>query len=770
MPNQIQYLTSNDAVDGIVEAVCSAKAGEAPFALVLGSGFSFGLVPTTRELVEECLPLWLHAKGDRASYAKLKQEPTRDRRKIAADFWEQFVVRNRPKGCVLTLHPQTHLPTNFAEAYQAVFSHQYDGAVNTPKLARQLQRDLMQLDKPRLNAAHFLLASILGVQHGGLRNPALFKAQAAFCRLILTTNFDPFLQIALQAVNQLYFMSDTPELGISSEIYDAAMDAVHLVYLHGSVHRRKQAATAEEIAELKRKNAQALKPVLERHGVIVLGYSGWDDVLVEALAACDDFDNRLYWCGREENPLTPGAFGDRVQQILTKSTSRYVKIETAGRFMSQLCSRLVYGLPRLIDNPIGQLRDLLTNIDLKELQDSSTEPVTTASSPAHPSSSTMASTAGSQSVPKSVEIDFHECKETTLAILHEAENYFITRRRQPAIEKLSTGTQGTSRGRGSTPSSASPADSPASVRLDPRQALLLAGFAFNATNYQEAIDVCDKILRDTKQLTIDEECRLLNLRGEARYFSNQANDAVADWSMVISKDQAPVKQVSRALFNRAVAYGDLQETERELADYERLINDLPDAPVEQVASALYNRGVIAGQQGYLEKSVADFSRVIDDLKGVSDVQLAGALYNRGVNFGKLGQRDQAWEDYTRVIDNLPLAPLEQIATARGNRGWLAYEKKDFEKFKQDSQAALQLQPQLGYIAFNLALAHLALGQDDEALKLYQQAIQQFPADIRVARNDIEQAVRDWLPQIRAQPILNLLSAASDDTQRSSPDA
>ena len=57
----IQILAEIEAVERIVETVQQAQSGEAPFALILGSGFSFGLVPTARELVTESLPLWMKA-------------------------------------------------------------------------------------------------------------------------------------------------------------------------------------------------------------------------------------------------------------------------------------------------------------------------------------------------------------------------------------------------------------------------------------------------------------------------------------------------------------------------------------------------------------------------------------------------------------------------------------------------------------------------------------------------------------------------------------
>ena len=791
-------LNSENAIKRIVAALEKAESGRAPFVLVLGSGFSFGLVPTTKELVQDCIPLWMKANCDKDAYRSLKQRSDIERRSIAAEFWQNFVGQNLDSGCSLKLDPQTKLPIDFAQAYKDAFSENYLGALPLPVDARKLQRELMQLEKPRLNAAHFFLASILGVQPGGIRDRNLFKTASAFSRLILTTNFDPFLQIALQSVNQLYFMSDTPDLGFGSEIHDSAVDSVHLVYLHGSIHRRKQAASEEEIKELKTKNAQVLKPVLERHGVIVIGYSGWDDVVVDALEACDGFDYGLYWCGREDDPTKPGAFGSRVPEILKKRNAHYVKIDSAGKFMSHLCSRLVGGLPRLIDNPIGQLRELLTNIDLQELKNS------TATTSASVTSTTTAGLSQiSPTLLATTGIDFHAYKESTLGLLKSAEDYFYATRSQSeaasteaseiasASGNISALTRGddVSRARTVVPTSnreiareidaeeeecevgfeieamrgsgeQGPARegtaSTAPPPLTPQQKFQLAAFAFSSANYDESLKFCDQLLSEPGQLSLEQECQLRNMRGEMKYFRDELREAIEDWNAIVDRAQAPIAELARALFNRGVAHGELGDTAQEIADYSRLIDSLPTAPTATMARALYNRGSIMGRVENADQAIADFSRVIDDLKDVSIEQLALTLYNRGVAYGWKGDNAQAWSDYSRVIDDLPGAPVDQIATSMGNRAWLSYLKRDYESFYQESVRALQVQPQLGYVAFNIGLALLALGRDREAEEQYRQAASKFPADLATARHDLEQAQKDWLTTDRAQPVLAIL--------------
>lgn len=689
----IQHLPEQEALDQIVEVVLRAKKGKAPFALVLGSGFSRGLVPTARELVTESLPLWMMPGGREGTDQGLTAV---ERAEAARDFWRKFVERNLKNGLTVKLDSATGLPEDNGEAYRAAFSPRYSGAVGAPAEAREFQRAMMQLTKPRLNAAHFLLASLLGTQPGKTRDSSLFRAQAAFSRLILTTNFDPFLQTALQSVNRLYFMSDTPELGVGDEIFDDDTDAIHLVYLHGSIHRRSQAATDEEIQRLKERNARTLAPVLKRHGVIVLGYSGWDDAIVAALAACDDFDYRLYWCGLESDPLAKGAFGKGVADVLRKNAAFYVQSAGAGNFMAQLCTGLVKGNPRLIDNPIAQLIELLDIIDLKELEEVK-PPVSSAPGTPQLLQSANAATAVVQA------------KESTIERLKLAEQVFLGEVSTQSLVDTSP-TQ--------PPAPGSPVTD-AGVDGKIQQLLSSAQLALSLGNSEGCEKLCNEGLA-LPNLKTSERIQFLMLRAFAHYLLGHTTNAVEDWSSVIELPDAPVLQVAKALYNRGATWGLKGETDKALADYTRVIEQLPDAPAEQLAQALYNRGVIWGEKGETDKELADYTRVIEQLSG---------------------------------------APVEQVANALGNRGWSNYQKNDFAGFLADTEAALSKESTLEFAAFNLGLALLAAGRDADALAAYRAAGERFPESVeKLALEDLREATKKWLTIERAEPVIQLLKS------------
>jgi tetratricopeptide (TPR) repeat protein len=712
----VKKLSLETALDQIEECLDLAQPGEAPFVLVLGSGFSHGLVPTARELVNESLPLWRRWKkaGTNTQFHEFcKAVSPQDRNAFAREFWDEFIEKNNVFAR-LSVDTSTGLPLNTSEAYKLAFDHTLLKGVGDPTSAREFQRDLMRLDDPRLNAAHFLLGSLLGVQPGKRRTSAHFKRQAAFSRLILTTNFDPFLQIALQMVNRLYFMSDTPELGVNDEIFDDEIDAIHLVYLHGSVHRRAQHATEESIHKLKVKNAHTLSPVLKKRGIIVLGYSGWDDTLVEALSGCDTFGHRLYWCGLREDPFPGNSYGPRVKDILDKSSAFYVHTPGgAGKFMALLFNRLVNGIPRLLDNPIVQLREMIETINLRELDSA---PTTIPTDPQQP-------------IIDSAEKDaFCKAFARTLRGLKSIENDFMSICSGEKILELRSKIEKTHRG-------------------NFEGFLIKISLTAAMGNHEEVL----KLVREAREmgdLDSNENAELLKISFVAEYHLEQFDECLASLTDLIAIPSRPVEEIAKALFNRGLVYGQQEDTDKAFADYTHVIDQLPGAPAEQVVLSLVSRGILLGKRGETDKALADYTRAIDQLPGVPAAHLAVALVNRGFIFAQKGETEKALADFTRVVDQLPGAPVEQIAKALINRGVLFKRKgetnktlADFNRVIDQLPGALDKEIAMGLVSRGVVFEQK--GETNKALADFTRVIDQVQgapaeqiAEALISRGDI----------------------------------
>jgi tetratricopeptide (TPR) repeat protein len=105
---------------------------------------------------------------------------------------------------------------------------------------------------------------------------------------------------------------------------------------------------------------------------------------------------------------------------------------------------------------------------------------------------------------------------------------------------------------------------------------------------------------------------------------------------------------------------------------------------------------IGNQKGETEKALADYTRVIEQLPGAPVEQVAAALVNRGATWGQKGETEKALADFTRVVEQLPGAPVEEVAKALGARGWMRYLKDDFLAFLTDTEAALNKPPIFGF--------------------------------------------------------------------------
>lgn len=630
--SDIRKMNATEAVERIADTLDICLEGVAPYALVLGSGFSHGLVPTAREIVESCIPLWLEARKRGVPYEEL--ESSAEKNHIAASYWKRFLTEN-PESKIL-LSETNGLPKNYVVAYQQAFSCDSRGALEVPAIARDFQKYFISVERFKLNPAHFLLASILGSQPLGSRIKHDFKVQSPLSDLILTTNFDPFLQIALQMVNQLYFMSDTPDLGLELEFTEQNKEAIHLVYVHGSIHRRSQKASETDIKAIKEKNGKALLPALQKRGVIVLGYSGWDDAIVEALSECPDYQYNLYWCGLEDDPEQEGAFGPKVLEILRKPSACYVKIDHADGFINQLHNALLKDNPRILSKPMAHTMDLLEKIDLTPLEKEK-----------------------SQLSSDGKEMSLQEVKEEVLNKLRRIENDHFEE------SELKEGGY--------------------SFKEDKLASLLQkAQLSSILSNYDQAIEEYEEIL-NIKTLSNQQKAKAYLQLGNTYYRNGLLEKAISAYTSCLTYDSSELK--AKALFNRGVIYGHKGKIGKQLADYSRII-EMIDLPVEQKAKTLFNRGALYGHKGEVEKELSDYSRVIE-MVNAPNLHKAKALTNRGIRYGQKREVEKELADFTQVIEMQELA-AEHKTLALYNRGVAHGHNGEVEKELADYTQVIEM--------------------------------------------------------------------------------
>jgi tetratricopeptide (TPR) repeat protein len=547
-----------------------------------------------------------------------------------------------------------------AEAYQAVFDTACVGGLDTPEKHRNYMRYVTMTDgagQTHLNATHFYLASLLSLQRrsgvlGSSKKP-LYTGRREFARTLFTTNFDPLLQTSLQLFQLLYYMTDRPELLPPDALQTDHHPAIHLFYAHGSVHRPYMANTEEQIALLKQQNARDLAAYLGSHGVIVLGYSGWDDCLLEALNQCKTFGSNLYWLVLRGGPLS-----EPVHKFLASHANAYcVEIEDGGVFMADLHARLCPGAPNteLLYNPIQPLRRQLQCVNLSGIRSGS---------------QAERADSGEDDVRSDLPRDVDSIRQAVLSRLDDAERLFVEE---------------------------------APPRPDIDQKLAQADISYANKDWAAALALYDELLTSHSALPVETKALALFRRGVCFGKKGDRDNAIEDYTAVIDLPLAPVVQVAKARLNRGIEFSINGDDERAIEDYTAII-ELPLAPAKQVAKARLNRGNRFKVKGDRDKAIEDYTAVID-LPLAPVVQVAMAWLKRGFCLGENGDQDKELENYTAVID-LPGAPPEQMAIARFNRGLCFIQKGDPDKAVADFTAVIDLP---GAPATQVAKARLLRG-------------------------------------------------------------
>jgi tetratricopeptide (TPR) repeat protein len=300
-------------------------------------------------------------------------------------------------------------------------------------------------------------------------------------------------------------------------------------------------------------------------------------------------------------------------------------------------------------------------------------------------------------------------------------------------------------------------ESPSRLDIFDRWATLLSNWGQISTDPELAalrLEVagahCKQILQNDRASPV-QYARALLLRGVTYSQRNELEEAITDYTAVISIPHISTDQRAIALYNRGVAHGQLGKPDKAIDDYTAVIemasvvatqntnvtsyatvavgqsfdltkmfSDLtpafqwsdplanvkayslvnrggtdltptfrwPDPLANVKAYSLVNRGGICREKGELEKAIADYSTVIQ-MSGAPADQRVLALHNRGLTYGRRNELDKAIADFSAVIQ-IPDAPLDQKVMALNNRGATYDRKGEQEKAIADYNAVLQM--------------------------------------------------------------------------------
>jgi hypothetical protein len=179
-------------------------------------------------------------------------------------------------------------------AYQAAFEHLL-GRVSVEEANRVIRRavtmarvDTAAIDETTLadtRALHAMEQELAGWH----LTPAvravgelLALKTPGFSPLVLTTNFDPLLEVSIERAGRPTLCSALDTDGRLDQVHSRGC---HVVHLHGYWLRSNTLHTGGQLQQDRPQLQASLERVLANCAIVVIGYGGWDDVFTKALSA-----------------------------------------------------------------------------------------------------------------------------------------------------------------------------------------------------------------------------------------------------------------------------------------------------------------------------------------------------------------------------------------------------------------------------------------------------------------------------------------------------
>lgn len=153
----------------------------------------------------------------------------------------------------------------------------------------------------------------------------LVKSNERFIGPLITTNFDPLLSMSIRALGghrKLTVIDTDGRLPSAVETDPGEIDVVHL---HGYWRGGNTLHTPTQLTSERPKLAASLRRLLQQRTLVVVAYSGWDDVFTRALVeVLQDAEAQVtvLWCFREsDSAIVQAKYGSLLSKAQAAITS-----------------------------------------------------------------------------------------------------------------------------------------------------------------------------------------------------------------------------------------------------------------------------------------------------------------------------------------------------------------------------------------------------------------------------------------------------------------
>ncbi len=133
-----------------------------------------------------------------------------------------------------------------------------------------------------------------------------------FGKIVLTTNFDPLIEVAITRAGGEYFKT---ALHADGNLSQTEARGCHVAHLHGYWYGSDTLHTVSQLQHSRPHLRASLASLVRNKLIVVSGYGGWDDVFTDALldAVCDDAANpEILWTFYEKTPCVTEHLESRI--------------------------------------------------------------------------------------------------------------------------------------------------------------------------------------------------------------------------------------------------------------------------------------------------------------------------------------------------------------------------------------------------------------------------------------------------------------------------
>lgn len=203
----------------------------------------------------------------------------------------------------------------------------------------------------------FLEKYFIGKKPSGSHYIIADMVKNGFIKVIVTTNFDRLIEDALTNKNVPFtIISSDGELETS---HPREHSNCWILKLHGDYKRLNIKNTKKELEKLETKIEKEFHDIINRYGIITIGYSGSDEGVMSVFERRDS-KYMLYWLTREE----PNQI---VKELILEKEGREIKRKSAEDFLKELYGKInIFQIHKTGDTPefiLNQIRQFIKEND-----------------------------------------------------------------------------------------------------------------------------------------------------------------------------------------------------------------------------------------------------------------------------------------------------------------------------------------------------------------------------------------------------------------------